>query len=126
MARFGRYGLIGIASNAFCYGVFLLLLWLAVPPVAASGMVYLLGLSISYLANRKWSFRSEGTHGQDLPRFLAAYGIGLVFSMSFIWVLIHWMHPAIAQILTTIATAVVIYTCLAVFKFGQGNRPHAE
>ena len=124
--RFGKYGIIGIASNAFCFGVFLGLLWLDISPVLASGMVYILGLSISYVANRKWSFRSTGTHAHDLPRFLVSYGIGLVFSMSCIWVLIHWLHPAFAQVITIFATAVVIFICLSIFKFGQGATHHAD
>ena len=126
ISRFGRYGIIGIASNVFCFSVFLALIGTGLSPVLASGMVYLLGLSISYVANRKWSFRSDGTHTQDLPRFLLSYGIGLLFSMACIWVLLTWLHPATAQIVTICATAVVIYFCLSVFKFGQGVGTHAD
>ena len=125
-ARFGRYGIVGIASNLFCFLVFLGLIAMNVRPVLASGMVYILGLTISYIANRSWSFRSTSGHRQDLPRFLISYGIGLVFSMASMWVLIMGMHPAIAQIITTLLAAVVIYSCLTLFKFGQVGKTYAD
>ncbi|MFG5384828.1 GtrA family protein [Yoonia sp. R2-816] len=126
VARFGRYGVVGIASNLFCFLVFLGLIAIDIWPVLASGMVYILGLTISYIANRSWSFRSTSDHRQDLPRFLVSYGIGLVFSMASMWVLIMWLHPAVAQIITTVLAAIVIYSCLTVFKFGQGTKHYAD
>ncbi|EKE44163.1 GtrA family protein [Oceaniovalibus guishaninsula JLT2003] len=125
LGRIGRYGIVGIGSNLFCYAVFLGLIAASVPAVPASGGVYILGLTISYLLNRSWSFRSRGSHASDLPRFLLAYGIGLVFSLVSMWVLIRWMHPAFAQIVTTLAAALVIYTSLTILKFG-GSPHHAD
>ena len=126
LARFGRYGAVGIGSNLFCFLVFLGLIAVDVSPVLASGTVYILGLTISYLVNRSWSFRSTGDHRQDLPRFLISYGIGLIFSMTCIWVLIMWLHPATAQIITTILAAIIIYSCLTLFKFGQETKQYAD
>ena len=121
LAQFGRYGAVGLISNAICYGVFLLLIWGGLSPVLSSGAVFCLGVVLSYVGNRAFTFKTSTTHRKDMPRFLAAYGIGLFFSMGCIYVLTFWIHPAIGQLITTVLAAVVIYTSLLVLKFGENS-----
>lgn len=115
-----RYGFVGIISNLLVYGVFVALIWNTVPPVWATAMCYTLGLSISYLANRSWSFESSADHRSDLPRFLLAYGVGFVATLVFISVLTLFLRPEIAQIINIGLTAIVIYVALRRLRFGQG------
>lgn len=114
-----RYGLVGLGSNLVVYCVFVLLIWGAVPPVWAAALCYVLGLSISYLANRRWSFESTAGHRSDLVRFFMAYGVGLVSTLVFISVLTLFLRPEIAQVINVGLTAIVIYTALRQFRFGQ-------
>lgn len=118
---FYRYGLVGVVSNLAVYCVFVVLIWGAVPPVWAAAICYALGLSISYLANRRWSFESTASHRSDLVRFLLAYGAGLVATLVFISVLTLYFRPEIAQVINIGLTALVIYAGLRVTQFGQGE-----
>ncbi|MEM7721507.1 MAG: GtrA family protein [Pseudomonadota bacterium] len=113
-----RYGIVGVASNVTLYVFFIVLYRLSVPPPAAAAVCYALGLVISYLGNRYWSFESKGSHKSDLPKFLAAYGIGFLATMLFIVVLSWVMRPEIAQILNIGLTALVIYGSLRLLDFG--------
>ena len=81
---------------------------------------------LSYIGNRAFTFKAATTHRKDMPRFLAAYGIGLFFSMGCIYVLTFWIHPAIGQLITTVLAAVVIYTSLLLLKFGQQDPQNAN
>lgn len=119
LLQFSRYGVVGVATNISLYLLFLVLVWIGTPPVLTSGMVYVLGVTLSYLLNRRFTFKSEKGHGQDLPRFVFAYGLGLVFTVISMSILVDLMSPAIAQILTTLMTAAVIYTTLLAVRFGR-------
>ena len=87
---------------------------------------YVLGLVLSYLLNRRWSFESEASHGRDLPRFLFSYGAGFLATLVFIVVLTRWMRPEIAQVFNVGLTAMVIYLCLRLTGFGKAKASHAD
>ncbi|MEW9920367.1 GtrA family protein [Marimonas sp. MJW-29] len=116
---FYRYGLVGILSNLVVYAVFVSLIRGAMSPVQAAAICYGLGLTISYFANRRWSFESTASHRSDLLRFLLAYGVGLVATLIFISVLTLFLRPEIAQVINIGLTAVVIYVGLRVLRFGH-------
>ena len=121
-----RYGLVGIASNLLVYCVFVILIWSAVPPVWAAAICYGLGLSISYLANRRWSFESIASHRSDLLRFLLAHGVAFVATLVFISVLTLFLRPEIAQVVNIGLTAIVVYVGLRLFGFGRGDPQSAN
>lgn len=126
LRRFARYGIVGLGTNLSLYLLFLLLLRLAVSPITAAGICYVLGVAMSYLLNRRWTFASTDTHLRDLAKFFCAYGLGLVSTMLTITLLLLWLPPELAQILNIGITAIVIYGCLRVLRFGSGRTSHAH
>lgn len=114
-----RYGIVGVTQNGVMYLIFLALIWAGTEPVLAAGLCYLGGVALSYVLNRNWSFSSQAGHRQDLPKFLAAYGIGLVASMAGIAVLTLWFRPEIAQLFNILFCAGVIYGSLRLLRFGN-------
>jgi putative flippase GtrA len=117
--RLGRFGIVGIGTNISLYLVFLGLIWVNLDPVLASGLCYGLGVVLSYLLNRSWTFASQGSHSRDLPRFLLAYGAGLLITLLSMGMLTRWLNPAHAQLLTIGIAALTIYGSLHVFRFGK-------
>lgn len=118
---FYRYAIVGVGSNLTVYLVFVALIWSGVSAVSAAAICYAIGLTISYLVNRRWSFESTASHRSDLTRFLFAYGVGLLATLVFISVLTHFLRPEFAQILNIGLTAIVIYACLKLSGFGGGG-----
>lgn len=126
LRRFSRYGIVGLGTNLSLYLLFLLLLQLTVQPVAAAGICYVLGVAMSYLLNRRWTFASTDSHWRDLAKFLCAYGLGLVSTMLTLSLLLRVLSPASAQLLNIAITALVIYGCLRMLRFGSGRISHAH
>lgn len=124
--RLYRYGVVGITVNFSLYLVFLLFLHFELTPTVAAGLCYGLGVAISYLINRRWTFASTDSHRRDLPKFLLAYGVGLVSTLLTIAILIRWLPPELAQIFNIGLTAMVIYVSLRLFRFGRKEGQHAH
>lgn len=121
-----RYGIVGLVTNGGLYLLFVLLVRLGLSPVAAAAFCYGLGLALSYLLNRCWSFRSTAPHRRDLPRFLLSYGAGFIATMICIDLLTRYLRPEIAQFLNIGLTAMVTYLCLRLTRFGQTEGTRAD
>lgn len=117
--RFSRYLTVGLGMNGALYLMFLFLIWLRITPIIASALCYAMGVTGSYLLNRRWTFSSSGTHMEDIAKYLAAYGLGLLVTLVSMTFLIAPLGPAVAQVLTIGFTAIVIYGALEVLKFGH-------
>jgi putative flippase GtrA len=121
MKRFSRFSIVGLVVNGSLYLLFLALVWAGLPAVGVSAFCYMFGVGLSYVLNRHWSFESRARHGHDLPRFLLAYGTGLVVTMASISILLEPLGPALAQILTIGVAALTIFGALHLLRFGAEN-----
>lgn len=119
IARLYRFGIVGVGTNVLLYAAFLGLFYAGVPAITASAICYVAGVALSYLLNRSWTFKSQAGHRRDMPRFLLAYGAGFGVTMICMTYLTRWSPAELAQILTIGITAVTIYLCLRLIKFGQ-------
>lgn len=124
IAQFGRYVSVGLITNCTAYLAFLAFISVGIHPVISSALCYFLALGISYALNRNWTFRSAVGHRRDLPRFLFAYALGLLFAVGCIAVCLIWMRPALAQFVTIGLTALVVYGSLNILHFGQSGEGH--
>ena len=124
--RLSRYGIVGLTTNFSLYLVFLLFLRIGLAPIWAAGICYGLGVGLSYMLNRRWTFASNDSHLRDLPKFVLAYGIGLVSTLLTITMLTMWMPPELAQLLNVAMTALVIYGSLRLFRFGKQNSVQSD
>lgn len=126
LALLSRYGLVGLASNGVLYVLFLLLLRLGVLPTVAAGLCYVLGVGLSYVLNRRWTFSSRENHTLALAKYVAAYGTGFVSALGTIYILTLWLPPELAQIINIGTTALVIYGSLRILRFGKRRADHAH
>lgn len=70
---FVRFALVGLANTAVGYGVILLLYYrFETGPVLANVGGYLIGVLLSYVLNRSFTFASHRPHVEALPRFSLA------------------------------------------------------
>lgn len=120
-----RYALVGLTTNGLGYLVYLLLTWLGVPPKLAMTVLYGVGVLLSYLGNRRYTFGDHDNFKESGIRFIMAYALGYMINLSLMILLIDHMgmpHQAV-QALNIFITAVFIFIMLKFFVFkNSGNQ----
>jgi len=91
MLQLIRYGLVGVVSNVVIYFVYLLLTYLGVEPKTAMTLVFIIGASIGFIGNRKWTFAHQGDSSSAALRFLAAYAMAYMLNFFCMWVAVDRM-----------------------------------
>jgi putative flippase GtrA len=97
-----------------------------VAPVIATLWGFLAGAAVSYLLNRRYTFRSDRPHRAAAPRFLAVSMGGFLLNGLIMWVLNeNWgVQYVFAQVITT--SIVLFWTFSAnrwwTFRAGTDNR----
>jgi putative flippase GtrA len=101
---FVRFILVGGATTLCQYVVLTLLVELLhIKADLASSIGYGVGAAVSYVVHRFWTFKSDLSHAQSLPRFIVMIGIGLLLSFVMMHVLVDvaGIYYLLAQVLTT-------------------------
>ena len=73
LTQIARYGVVGLASNAFGYGLYILLTYFGVGPKLAMTLLYIVGVLQTFVFNKKWSFSFSGEVAPALRRYAAVY-----------------------------------------------------
>lgn len=105
-----RFGVVGIVSNAMLYGLYLLLTAAGLGPKSAMSLIYVLGLSQTFVFNRRWSFTHRGGAGGALGRYLASYAFGYLLNFAILWLAVDrfgWPHQWVQA-----AAIVVVAGCM--------------
>lgn len=99
MRQLIRYGLVGVMSNTVTYLSYLLLTYLGVEPKAAMTLVYIIGASIGFVGNRKWTFSHRGDFGSAAQRYVAAHASGYLLNLLILLTFVdrlgyahHWVQ----------------------------------
>src|SRR5688572_9167946 len=99
-----RFVLVGGASTLCQYIVLALLVELAdVRAAVASCIGYGAGAAVNYAMNRLWTFKTNLSHAENLPRFLVMITIGFLLSYALMHLLVDvaGINYLLAQLLTT-------------------------
>ncbi|MDO9213372.1 MAG: GtrA family protein [Methylococcales bacterium] len=111
-----RYGLVGVASNATIYCVYLLITYLGVEPKAAMTLVYILGASIGFIGNRKWTFAHQGNATSAAIRYVLAHSFGYVLNFLILYTFVDHLSYA-HQWVQAAAIIIVAGFLFIVFKY---------
>lgn len=84
--QFGKYALVGITSNLLGYLMYLLVtIWL--DPKVAISILYFVGIGVSYIGNKNFTFSQTRNHSYTRIRYFALYLIGYLLNL----ILIYWL-----------------------------------
>ena len=124
-----RYGIVGLASNALGYALYLGLSYAGLGPKLAMSLLYVLGMLQTFVFNKRWSFRHEGMHGQAFIRYIVTYGIGYFINLLALFVLVDRLgfpHQIVqAVLIVIIALFLFMLQKLWVFRLENTSR-HSE
>ena len=124
-----RYGIVGLASNALGYALYLGLSYAGLGPKLAMSLLYVLGMLQTFVFNKRWSFRHGGMHGQAFIRYIVTYGIGYFINLLALFVLVDRLgfpHQIVqAVLIVIIALFLFMLQKLWVFRLENTSR-HSE
>jgi len=73
--QFMRFAMVGILSNSILYFLYLGLVGQGVDHKWAMTIGYLLGVTQTFLFNKKWSFADRGSPAKGFFRYVVVYGV---------------------------------------------------
>lgn len=115
-----RFLLVGVVNTLVgLVVIFGLKFFLQAGDVLANAAGYLVGLSVSFLLNRSWTFRHRGNVGGAAVRFFAAFIIAYAINLSVVLTLIEWwsVNGYLAQALGVPPYTVTFFLLSKYFAF---------
>ena len=99
---FYKYLLVGVINTIVGYGIIFLLMYIGVLPEVSNIIGYTVGISVSYLLNKTYTFKSKTHPKKEFPKFvfslLIAYGLN--FLTLILCIRAFNINPYISQILS--------------------------
>jgi putative flippase GtrA len=81
--QFVRFAIVGVVSNALLYAAYLMLtLFLGLEHKLSMTLVYVVGVILSFVANRSWSFDHRGMAHTAFVRYAVANVIGYLLNLA--------------------------------------------
>ena len=121
MLQLIRYGLVGVASNAAIYLVYLLLTYLGMEAKSAMTLVYLIGASIGFVGNRKWTFAHRGDSRSAALRYVLAHVFGYMLNFLILYTFVDrfgYAHQWV-QAAAIIIVAAFLFVIFKYFVFNE-------
>lgn len=112
-----RFGIVGLAQNATCYALTLVLIWAGLKAWQAVLILNPIAVAVTFFVHRSWSFSGTSAKGQWW-KYTAIYVIAYIYAVLFTWALESaGIPPWLTVIVTTITAAGAIYGSLRLFVF---------
>ncbi|MCI5076738.1 GtrA family protein [Oricola sp.] len=119
-ARVLRFAAVGVANTAVGLAVFeALVRLLAIDPTAANAASYVVGVSLSYVLNSRFTFGQDRLSGRAFIRFIGAFAVAYAANLVVFSVLLHlfdW-QPTAAQIVSMVVYTATFYLASRAFVF---------
>jgi putative flippase GtrA len=87
-----RYAFIGLLSNAILYLAYLALTALGVETKLAMTVLYAVGVAQTFIFNKRWTFRHDGSHRSAFVRYCISYALGYFINLLVLYVLVDCLH----------------------------------
>jgi putative flippase GtrA len=108
--QFIKFGIVGVSNTLLTAATIWILLKMFHCSDYISNLIgYLIGLTNSFIWNRKWTFESKSKVGNTVFKFIVTFAISYLFQLGNLYLLLHITHidSYISQLLS-----IVVYTCI--------------
>ncbi|PPB81571.1 putative flippase GtrA [Albidovulum inexpectatum] len=118
LGRLVRFLLVGVVNTAFGFGVYALLIWLALAPQLALALSWCLGVLWNFGTHARLVFDTTGL--DRLPFYVASYGAIYVVNAGCLSALLALgLHPIAAQAVLVLPIAVLAYLLVSFALTGR-------
>lgn len=114
-----RFGLVGLVNTAVGLSAIYFLSWaVGLPPLAANAGGYIIGFTISFLLNRRWTFGDRTSSGA-LPRYLLVFCVSYCLNAIVLLALIGplGIHENLAQLAAVCAYSLCFFVLCRIYVF---------
>lgn len=124
LTQFSRYALVGVASNAMGYVLYLVLTRLGLGPKLAMSLLYGIGVLQTFFFNKKWSFSFSGAAAPALVRYAAAYAIGYFVNLLALMLLVDQagLPHQLVQGVMILVVAVLLFLAQRYWVFAHNSK----
>lgn len=114
-----RFALVGVANTLLGLLVIYAAKWAGdLPDLLANLLGYIVGLTVSYSLNARWTFAFRGRHGVAAPRFVLVILVAYLANIATVYALLGLaINSYIAQAAGIIPYTVIGYLGAALFAF---------
>lgn len=112
MGQFFRYLVVGVINTLLGYCIIFACMYLAgMTPEASNVAGYAVGLVVSYVLNRYYTFNNKQSRRGEILRFLAVFFVAYVSNFAVLLILIHriGMHEGGSQIIAGLVYVVASF-----------------
>jgi len=111
IAQVARYGIVGLASNAVLYVLYLGITGIGLEPKLAMSVVFLGGIALTFLFHKRWTFAHKGSARLALARYVWAYGTayGLNLASLLVFVDLAGLPHQVVQAATVLTLAALLF-----------------
>jgi len=114
--QLSRYAVVGLASNAVGYLLYLLLTHFGMGYKSAMSLLYAVGVVQTFYFNRSWSFGHQGRVHGALARYVIAYALGYLLNLGLLWFAVDRLHLP-HQIVQAIAIVLVAASLFLMHRY---------
>lgn len=114
--RFMRYALVGVATNATGYLIYLMITFLGVAPKTAMSILYFVGAALGYIGNRKIAFRYSGSWRRSCALYILFHTGGYLINFMLLALLVD-RHGYPHQLVQLFAVGIVAIYLFVTFNF---------
>jgi len=106
-----RYGIVGVASNAVGYLLYLAITAAGMEHKLAMTLLYAVGVAQTFIFSKRWSFRHAGAHGTAFVRYCVAYAAGYFINLAALFIFVDRLGYAhqLVQGVMILALAVMLF-----------------
>lgn len=118
-----RFALVGLASNAVLYAVYLGITAAGMGPKLGMSLVYGIGVAQTFLFNKRWTFGHAGRHDTAFIRYVIVYAGGYLTNLVVLaWLVdgLGYPHQIVQGVMIlTLAACFFVLQKFWVFKVNQ-------
>lgn len=112
--QFALYSSVGLLTNIVLFILYLFFTYLGSAPKLTMTALYIGGVFMSFIANRRFTFTQIGNLRMSLRRYLLTHLIGYMLNLSFLFLFVDWLgvaHQLVQAIAIVVISILLFFIC---------------
>ena len=124
LTQFARYAIVGLAFNAAGYVIYIVLTRLGLGHKLAMSLLYGIGVLLTFVFNKRWSFSFAGAVAPTLVRYATVYALGYVINLLALMLLVDraGLPHQLVQGVMILVVAAMLFLAQRYWVFPQASR----